>query len=269
MINLENVLIDDETKQILKILRIINGLNEDEYITYRDLGNMIKDNPVLKRSLIEDKYNNAEKKVLKNNALGKEPIIYTTTGYSDSRLLYTDSVTLGYALILSNVTNDYPVSYIELNYLSIEKIKKYLSYCTLSGKNYLQQKFRKIGNINLKKILISLDMYEQQVIRQSNLTEDKDINIFSLDRQRKHQVVNDLYADIVNYLVENTNERFVWGTMSTVQKEKLLLSIIGKGKASKLIRGNLVDVISNYTTIEELENIRKNDYKVLKRFIVK
>ena len=115
------------------------------------------------------------------------------------------------------------------------------------------------------RILTALDMYSEQVARQAKLTDLRDINLFTYQQKEKEEIVKELYDKMMKYLLGTVSE-FVWGELSDMQKQLYLLSIANKTKKGQRIRRTMISIISNYTTLPELEGASE-DFKVLKRFI--
>ena len=73
---------------------------------------------------------------------------------------------------------------------------------------------------------------------------------------------------VVLYLICNSNDEFVWGSLSDIQKRMLCSCALKHNSRDKIVREHLIDIISNYTTLTELEKgVTKT--RVLNRFIKK
>ena len=112
-------------------------------------------------------------------------------------------------------------------------------------------------------------MYDEQVLRQAELTPKRNCNLFLKDKKNKNEIVEDSYSDIIMYLIYNTKERTIWGKLTDPQKKLYISSAINSKKRDKIIRNRMIDIISNYTTLPELEKVTDGNQKVLKRFIEK
>ena len=128
---------------------------------------------------------------------------------------------------------------------------------------------RKIGYSCLPQITLAIHLFEEQIKRQAKLTDKRNINLFNQDFEEKFQIVKDAYAEIIAYLLYNTEERLVWGKLTDVQKRLYLSSIINQKKSDFDTKNNIISTIAHYTTLPEIENISNHNYRVLKRFIVK
>lgn len=202
------------------------------------------------------------------NLKGNEPDIFPTNGYSDSRLLKQDTMNCGGVLLLDSPIG-FKYKHVSLKDIPISEIKTNLSHTTISGKNMVGICYKKIGPTDVPKIARAVKMYEEQIERQAKLTDDRDSNLFTLDRILKIQIIDDIYNEIVAYLVSNTIDTLIWSELSEVQKKIYISSTINYGKSEELIREQITNYVANYTTVPELEGISKKDYKVLKRFIVR
>ena len=265
MIKLENVSIDNLSLWIYapKIKKIVD---EFELKSIQDLLDEIQRSPEIDWSNIEKKLNCLIKEVDKNNKKEKEPIIFNTTNYEDSTLKYTDTLNNGNILLLSSPTTENAVTYYGIKDKSIDNIKNNLLLTQPDGSNYLISYTRNISLSNIQKLIDAINMYNEQVVRQSMLTDSRDFNVFTYEQEEKKEIVRDNYADIITYLVYNTNE-FVWGKVSDLQKKRYISSIINNNKIDNIIRDRMINNIANYTTLKELENYQKDNYKLLKRFI--
>ena len=133
------------------------------------------------------------------------------------------------------------------------------------GRNVIGR-IRNIGPDSITKIISALKMYDEQILRQANLTEKRDYNLFL---KAKNEIVEDLYSDIIMYLIYNTEERTIWGELTESQKKLYISSVINNKKRDTIIKDRMIDIISNYTTLPELEKVADGNRKVLKRFIEK
>lgn len=203
--------------------------------------------------------------ITKNNKNGRSPNVYLIPEYEDKSLKLTDTLNSGNVLLLDNPTTEYPAKYSNLKGMLVSTIKEYLRFVKPDGSNYLISKVPKIGVDVVPRILTALDMYSEQVARQAKLTDLRDINLFTYQQKEKEEIVKELYDKMMEYLL-NTVSEFVWGELSEAQKQLYSLSIANKTKKGQRIRHKMISIISNYTTLPELEGASE-DFKVLKRFI--
>ena len=202
------------------------------------------------------------------NKRGVEPEIYETKEYEDESLKYNDALNKGEVLLLSAPTTEYVTSFNVLRRLPIESIKRLLTLTNDEGKNFLISEVKRIGPKALPVILKAIEMYSDQIVRQSELTDSRDINLFTYQQEEKKEIVTEKYAEIIAYLLDNTKE-FVWGEVSERQKNLYLSSVVNNRQMDTMVKNRMVNNVANYTTLPELEKVASNDYKVLKRFIKK
>ena len=202
------------------------------------------------------------------NKRGRQPEMYYTKGYSDKELSQQDLFNGGGILLLNNPT-DFKVKYRTLETKSIAEIKTNLAHTLPNGQNVVSASYRKIGDGSINGLVSSIEMYEDQIQRQSQLTKERNINLFNLHKDTKMDITEEMYNEIIMYLVYNTNERLVWSSLSDAQKQLYLSSAINKKQEDIKTKQRIKEYIANYTTLPELERVADHDLKVLKRFIVK
>lgn len=184
---------------------------------------------------------------------------------------YTDRSNLGSVLLLKNPTLSHTSMYGSLKEKSIYKIKNDLQLMTEWGDNYLVFAYKNIGKENINKILEALKLYDEQVLRQAKLIDEnmldiKQVNIFEHDYNEKAIIASENYENIINYFVDN-NKDLIWGNMSDNQKRLYIASMNRKTESQRRIRREIITYIANYTLLSELENLEKDDYKVLTKFM--
>ncbi len=150
--------------------------------------------------------------------------------------------------------------------LSIKKIKYMLSHTDTNGMNLIQS-FPYVGPKKTQKILKAMDFYDEQVERQAKYLHsslwDLNYDAFFQDEGKRMRIIMDDYDAILDYLLENAQEEYIWGEATDHQKKML-----DESRKENLTYWNLVSMLVTYTTLEELEQgITKGD--TLKRFIVK
>lgn len=212
-----------------------------------------------------------EKQMEAANKKGKEPEKYFTKGYQGEDLSYQDTLNNGLVLLLDNPTH-YRTRYKYLKQVPISEIKADLAHTNSTGENYVESSnsyYRFVGSERVPRVVSLVEMYEQQIERQSKLTKSRDINLFELDQMEKRWMVEDMYSEIVLYLVCSTKESLVWSNLSDEQKKIYLSSAIKKTQEALKTRQKIVEYVANYTTVPELEQVEKHNLKVLNRFIVK
>lgn len=214
-----------------------------------------------------------EKKIESSNKKGYEPEMFYTRGYSDDILAKQDSMNYGNILLLDNPACSYSaVRYCHLKKLSIKQIKIDLSHTYADGKNFVisnNNYYKKVGRESIPKVISSIEMYEDQIERQAHLTSERDINLFELDKDVKLDIVEEMYNEIIMYLVYKTEARLVWSELTDSQKKLYLSSAINKTQKDIETKEKIKEMIANYTTLPELEKVANHNLKVLKRFIEK
>ena len=161
----------------------------------------------------------------------------------------------GNDLILSNPTQDLAdgTRFLYLRKMPIIKMKFLMQHTDSRGNN-LFLKIPRVGEYNIEFVLKMIQMYEEQIIRQSKETEVRDINLFHFQYDEKRKIVEENLWDIVSYLIDNTSEEFIWGKLTEPQKKLLISSVVNEKQRDRLIRGQLTEIITNYTTLSELES---------------
>lgn len=194
--------------------------------------------------------------------------IFIPIQYEDKSLKYVDELNCGRVLLLETPTTRRTCKWNSLAYHSIDKIKEYLSSIDSLGINLLTRNVGKIGDESLPIVLDAINMYTEQIVRQSELTDSRSVDLFTYQQEEKMEIVMDKYAEIIAYLLCDTKE-FVWGGLSDSQRKKYLSSVVNNNLFDQELRYRMVENIANYTTLPELEKVKQNNYKVLKRFIKK
>lgn len=146
-------------------------------------------------------------------------------------------------------------------------LRSLLSHTTFNGENALKLLYR-IGNREIKKSLIALTLYEEQVLRQAKET---DVNLFYLDKNKKRKIVYDQFEDYIKYFLNLSDEyNFIWGNINkaTIYHLTGCLASSGYNAVSEKIKEILIETLTNYMTLEELENGAVENH-TLDRFMLK
>ena len=127
---------------------------------------------------------------------------------------------------------------------------------------------RNFGIDTVKRVVDVVKFYEEQVLRQEKETEERNINLFLLNKDAKDEIVESQFKEIIEYLLDNA-EQYIWGNLPSTKKIQMLRAISAvRGTGVLEDRRRLVNAISNYTTLNELEQgIVKT--RTLDRFIVR
>lgn len=246
-------------------------IKETSSTSVEDVLRLMQEYPNLNWSEVEKYYEVIKRKMALANKRGYSPNVYYTRGYDEDTLLKQDKLNKGSILLLDNPT-DFRTRYHHLKELSIEQIKSDLSHTMPNGENYVlsvSSHYTNIGIGQIPRIISLIEMYEEQVQRQAKITERRDINLFELHKEEKLEIIEELYNEIILYLINNTEERLVWSKLTETQKELYLLSTISKKISHVETREKIKKYIANYTTLPEVENLEKEKFKTLQRFIIK
>lgn len=203
--------------------------------------------------------------IAKGNRSRLEPEIYE---YQNNGIELVDELNKASVLLLDNPTLELQTKYRGLKEYSVAEGKRNLKLTDEFGRNIIGR-VRNIGPDSFPTIIRALEMYDEQVLRQAELTPKRNCNLFLKDKKNKNEIVEDSYSDIIMYLIYNTKERTIWGKLTDPQKRIYISSAINSKKRDKIIRNRMIDIISNYTTLPELEKVTDGNQKVLKRFIEK
>lgn len=210
----------------------------------------------------------AKKRMELANKRGQAPKIYLTKGYSNIELNKQDELNNGEILLLNSAIG-HKVKFSHIKNKPISLIKEELSYTMPDGQNVFIRNNRHMGVSSIPKVLSAIEMYEEQIERQSKLTTDISVDVFNIDKYDKKEIVDDKYKNIIMYLIDNAKFGLIWDSLSDTQKAIYISSINNSGVNDIETRNKLISYISNYTTLPELEEVSKGNCKVLKRFIVK
>jgi len=217
---------------------------------------------------VEKEILSAQKRMDLANKRSNEPEIYLTKGYNNIHLNKQDELNNGDILLLNTPTG-HRARFSRIKHKSISLIKEELSYTLANGRNVFIMNNKNIGVYFIPKIISAIEMYEEQIERQANLTTNMSADLFQLDRYIKKAIVDDVYKDIIMYLIDNAEFGLVWDNLSDNQKNIYISSIYNAGVQDLETRNKIISYIANYTTLPELEQVSKGNCKVLKRFLAK
>lgn len=257
-ISINNVLYGSEQ-------RFVNLAKENNCYSAEDLISLTKEYSKYNWDIVNKRIDELKLIVDKSSIKGIEPETYE---YEDNGIESVDKLNKGDVLLLDNPTLEFQTKFKGLRTYSIDEIKHNLKLTDQFGRNVIGR-IRNIGPDSITKIISALKMYDEQILRQANLTEKRNYNLFLKDKKAKNEIVEDLYSDIIMYLIYNTEERTIWGELTESQKKLYISSVINSKKRDVIIKDRMIDIISNYTTLPELEKVADGNRKVLKRFIEK
>lgn len=222
---------------------------------------------------LRDELMEVESDIENANSLGLKPEIFTFDIYNDSliddkTLRITDQSNKGDILLYTNPMERGGARINQLKYMSIDEIKHLASHLSSYKLQNAFTKRRNFGIDTVKRVVSRVNFYEQQVLRQASETDERDINLFMLNKREKDEIVESQIKDIALYFVDNALE-CVWGNLPSSQKLRMMRAVLAvRGENVLEDRRRLINAVSNYTTLSELEQdvIKK---KTLDRFIVR
>lgn len=220
---------------------------------------------------VRKKLAKVKKRIELSNKRGYEPKPYFTKGYENNALAIQDEMNYGDILLL-NTPTEHTFRFSSLWNRTISEIKGDLSHTSENGVAFIaasNSNYRKIGSSNIPRIVTALEMYEQQIERQSQLTSDNNTNLFTMDQRERLDIAQAMYNEIIMYLINNAEERLAWGVLSDYQKSLYISSSINKKATDRSTKYNIANYVANYTTLPELEEVANHNLRVLNRFIVK
>lgn len=267
MIKLENVAMDDLLLAYYAP-EVHRRLLKRGIKTVQDLVDDIERNPKKNWSEVLPELESTKIIINKYNKKGTSPEVFSIEEYKDAGLARTDSFNIGESLLIYSPTSERCCRITKLNKMKIEDIKRMITTCTSAGDNYLIYALKNIGRSTAPRIVNAVNLYTEQVERQALLTAARGGNVFTFQQGKKKKIVRELYPDIIVYLMEHTSE-FVWGELSDFQRAQFISSITNNKKMDQIIRSRMIQIISDYTTLPELEEMGNGDYQGLKMLIKK
>ena len=264
MVKLDNIMADMLTNGEKDIKEL---LIRENVISIDDLIKCMSKYPEIDWEQINIKLSRMYQLMKRNNSDEIEPELYTLDEYPLNYLKYTDTCNNGDVLMLYSPTFMSERLYQKVRSSRMDFIKNSLSHTDYKGVNYYKC-FSDKKSDDINRIVKMVKMYHEQVIRQSVLTNEKYINIFKYQEKDKLQIARDKYAEIVAYFLLYSKE-FVWGDFNEFQKKLFLESVVTDREKAIYTKELLIKYIANYTTLDELEKVYRNEYSILKRFIVK
>lgn len=242
-------------------------LIRNKILDYQKLKEWIELHPDLKTSGLNGILMSTEWELAKDNKTAENLLIYTTKGYSDDALEYTDEHTMSSQLLLDNPIFLQITDYNLIKKLSIHELKHYLSHTNERGSNLFMVYSKNRYQNKIEYILKLISLYEEQVINQSLETAQRGINLFTFNQEKKQKIVLEVIYDVIEYFLENTEE-FIWGPLTEFQRQQLIDAKQKQSQDENSVFYNLIHIITNYTTLSELNaDFIKN--KTLDKFIIK
>lgn len=230
-----------------------------------DVEQIIKSYPQYNWLFVKKRIEKVKRTVDKLNKSGYEKDIFFTDGIISDKYSYVDKLNKGSVLILNSITGKTHSKFKEIKDLTIEEIKELLTYIDGYGNNYLKSIMHGVGDIHIKLLINAIRLYEEQVDRQSSLCSLSD-NVFMVDKKEKFNISHLNIERIIKFLVSQERP-LIWGSLSSNMKDVYMSSISSNSDRSLNIKNEICDVISNYTTLDELVSFNSGNIKVLYRFV--
>lgn len=258
------------------MIKLENVLEYDNHLAYwsknmsSEESKFIKDKKLKKFSQLEEIILKGEE--VPNNFIklyelvishiGKENLKFREFLFCNNNLLdiinerdleITEEETLVKNLILNAVLNTtWRVTFDAIEKLNIRNLRFFLNHVTPNGKNSLEV-FPKIGTSALDKVVKTLSFYEEQIKRQYKERHVIGTNLFTLNQKEKQAIVVRELPKYIEYFLSTSND-FIWGKR-TESNNRLLEECLNKEtKISLENKKRLIETLTNYTTLEELEN---------------
>lgn len=201
-------------------------------------------------------YELTKKYINKKHMINKEAHIYDSNNLeniNERDLEVTEEETLVKNLILNAVVDDsWRVTFLDIESLNIKKLRFFLQHVTPNGKNSLEL-FPRIGNKTINNVIKALDFYEEQIKRQYGERHIIGSDLFTLNREAKQNIVEKEIAKYVEYLLSFSYD-FIWGKRSANTNKLLEECLISRNKYAVINRDRLIETLTNYMTLEELED---------------
>ncbi|MBE6156708.1 MAG: hypothetical protein E7161_03070 [Firmicutes bacterium] len=261
-----------EINRCYEVLIKYNITNFGQLKDYIDSGLVEFQIEYLKKSLLE-----IEIAVFEAARTGNEPVLYSADDYAEfdtdrETLNITDKETNGGILLCGNILSRRTSQRNVLKTYSIYELKQLLNNvvvtrCKFRGENALVHNLKEVSDEAALRVRDAINFYERQVIRQADEYQwSRGVNLFRIDKDLKIEAIKEQIYDVIMYLLDNAEE-CVWGTFTANQKRLLDKSIHGsRNYEAQTAHDNMVEAISNYTTLGELEEglVRT---RVINRFI--
>ena len=245
----------------------------NDYQKLKDLLNSQKEEFEFVSYFLKTELYGVESRLKNKSELDTESEIFTFDRYQKSNidietLQLTDIENNGDILLYCCPTIRGGARINRLKSISINEIKYLASHLTEYHFNNALSMKRNFGIDTVKRVVELVKYYEEQVLRQAQETEERSINLFLLNKDAKDEIVESQYKEIIEYLLDNA-EQCIWGNLPSSKKIQMLRTIKAvRGDSILEDRRRLINAISNYTTLGELEQgvVKK---RTLNRFIVK
>jgi hypothetical protein len=249
----------------IKMFLIRNNIEDYQALKdYLDSGKK-----VYGRDFLKSKLEQVEEQMKKDNDLGIEPQIFITNGYQGvdkKSVIKTETKNKAGVLLFKSPAVCHSSKKSKITNLSVHSVKHLLSHVTPNGgSNALLSTLNEPELVTGEQLLLSLNFFEEQISRQASLNKEPNQNLFIIDSLEKRNIVEQNISDAIKFFINNS-KTCIWGELSYAQKRVLTEILLGYNSDKHLtIRKRMIDVISNYTTFDEIQDGVKE--KTLERFI--
>lgn len=274
MLKLENISVYGADNYFLSYVKRMNK-EELRFIKEKRLENFAQ----LEKMILEKEevpfyfinlYNLIKKYIIKEHMIDKEATcIYESSNLkniNERDLEVTEEKNFVKDLILNSVIDDsWRVTYLDIENLNIRTLRFFLEHITPKGENSLVL-FPRIGNKTINNVIKALEFYEKQIVRQSKESHLIGTNLFTLNKEAKQKIVEKEIFDYVEYFLSLDND-FIWGRRSANANNLLEECLRSEKRWSIINRNRLIETLSNYMTLKELESGAIENH-ILDRFIL-
>lgn len=200
-------------------------------------------------------YELVKKYISKEHMVDKEPQIYRSDMLkviNERDLEVTEEETLCSNLLLNAVIDDdWRVTFLDIEKLNIKNLRFFLNHVIPNGKNSLEL-FPRIGTYAVDKVIKVIHYYEDQIIRQNLERHTPGINLFTLNKEEKKEIVEQELSKYVEYLLSFSYD-FIWGKRSKTVSKLLEECLLSEKKNALRNKRRLIETFTNYMTLTELE----------------
>ena len=188
---------------------------------------------------------------------------------TDKKIKYTDSLVRCDKLPIFSPITYYPLE-AKASRITINDAKNMLDKVVIGKKrnnveNALKNYLKIKSEDEMLKIVNGINMYNEQLLRQSLETPNNVDNLFTYNQQEKREIIESELDEIVNYLITNA-DTCIWGKVLQLP----LISMINIYRENDSARRErLINCLANYTTLGEIEHGFVKSKVLDKRFITK
>lgn len=239
-------------------------IKEKQPESVEDVKKLTEEYPDMYWGRVIPRIKECEYRIRASNFYNREPIKYYTTTYEDETLYITDAQNCANILPLYNPLIPIPPKYSKLMNETIKSIKQELQYCTPDGTNYFLSKGYNIGQETVNFLIEAIKRYENQVIINSKLTNNRKDNLLLYQHDEKYSLIEKYYKEIITYLIHNY-ESTIWQKLSFLQKEAWKKTIKQHRQNDIEARKRIIEYLTNYSTLDEIKELQNNDFTIVKK----